>query len=189
MKGSNYLRYLWTTIWLGAGVLLGSGFIIWFAVTDNLHAGILLLWALAYLAIGGLIGFIFSVPKIMTEGSTTPVVTIDPNQAGNATGKKTTQTIVKATAQENTNLTQISDWLTKILIGAGLVQIKEVPGFIHHVAGIMGSGLLTKPVTNTLETVTMMCAAIILYFLTWGFICGYLVMKLVLTEQFVDSNP
>ncbi len=35
----------------------------------------------------------------------------------------------------NTNLEQISDWLTKIIIGVGLSQLYYIPGYLWHVAG------------------------------------------------------
>ena len=93
-----------------------------------------------------------------------------------------TNAILNTKYQENTNLTQISDWLTKVLIGAGLVQLREIPHLIYHVAQVTGKGIARATVLN--DAATISCAAIIMYFITWGFISGYLVMKLVLTEQF-----
>ena len=136
------------------------------------------MWFFAYLVIGALIGFIFSVPKIISENS--PIPTGDKLNLIAAQKKR---------VEENTNLTQISDWLTKILIGAGLVQLKEAPGFVLHVAKVMAQGVRLVPVEmNIIDSAAIMCAAIILFFLTWGFISGYLVMKLVLTEQFAGSS-
>jgi hypothetical protein len=51
---------------------------------------------------GGLLGFIFGVPKTLAVGSRT---------AGGGPAN---------TSRTNTNLEQISDWLTQILVGAGL---------------------------------------------------------------------
>jgi len=34
----------------------------------------------------------------------------------------------------NTNLEQISDWLTKILVGVGLTQLREIPGQVQRLA-------------------------------------------------------
>src|SRR6266508_6277591 len=54
---------------------------------------------------GGLLGFLFGIPRSLAgpEGS------VDGAAAGGA-------------YRPNTNLEQISDWLTKILVGVGLVQ-------------------------------------------------------------------
>jgi len=54
---------------------------------------------------GGLVGFLFGVPRTVQ---------------GSALSKRFTQ------YQGNTNLEQISDWLTKIIVGIGLVQIGHI---------------------------------------------------------------
>ena len=167
MPEPTILRYQWTSGWLVGGILVGIACEIWLSYERNLNIGLLLLWSMAYLVIGGLLGFIFSVPKINTDISTT--------------------SCFQNRIQENTNLTQISDWLTKILIGAGLVQLHQIPSFIHHVAKVMGRGIQMTYYVPKDNSATMICAAIILFFLTWGFICGYLVMKLVLTHQFLST--
>jgi Sec-independent protein secretion pathway component TatC len=58
--------------------------------------------------IGGLIGFLFGIPRAVA--SSTPPTSDSQYQA-------------------NTNLEQVSDWLTKIIVGVGLVQIgRVIPG-------------------------------------------------------------
>lgn len=66
-----------------------------------------LLLALAAVVAGGLGGFIFGIPKTVVSASGASVT---------ATAEYT----------GNSNLEQISDWLTKILVGAGLVQLGEI---------------------------------------------------------------
>jgi hypothetical protein len=56
---------------------------------------------------GGLVGFLFGIPRSASSGQATP------------TGEY----------QANSNLVEVSDWLTKIIVGVGLVQIgRVVPG-------------------------------------------------------------
>jgi len=63
---------------------------------------------------GGLVGFLFGIPRTVdSKGST--------DQSG-------TQ------YQGNTNLEQISDWLTKILVGVGLVQLARAPNALKDLA-------------------------------------------------------
>jgi hypothetical protein len=185
MTNSKFQRYFWTTLWITGGIVLGIIFVVFYAYKENLNEFLLLLWSFAYIAIGGLTGFIFSVPKIITGTSSS--FSSDSDSRKSSLNK----------IQENTNLTEISDWLTKILIGAGLVELKEIPKFIMHIAKIMAQGIRKFPNQNNIinstyliDSVTIMSVAIILYFITWGFISGYLVMKLVLTEQFAltDNN-
>jgi hypothetical protein len=62
--------------------------------------------------LGGLVGFLFGIPRAV-QGSTAP------------TGA--------AQYQANTNLEQVSDWLTKIIVGVGLVQIgRVIPGLTRY---------------------------------------------------------
>jgi uncharacterized membrane protein len=121
--------------------------------------------------VGALVGFIFSVPKIISD-SGIPASSISKNKI-----------------EENTNLTQISDWLTKILIGAGLVQLKEIPIFIGRVSRYMAMGIRQQNLPiYTNDSATIISTGIIIFFLTFGFIGGYLIMRLVLIEQFQDNK-
>lgn len=183
-KKDNYQRYKWTTIWVLSGTALGLITVIVFSATSGMSLGLLLLWSFAYFVMGGLLGFIFSVPK--------PITDINPQTMGvpnlsEETKEKARVATLKINLQENNNLTQISDWLAKVIIGATLVEIKEVPKFVLHVAEIMGKGLVfANHTVQSQDQATMLCVGIILFFSTWGFVCGYLIMKLVLTEQFAD---
>ena len=60
----------------------------------------------AFLA-GGFIGFLFGVPRTVTIQGSTPSTAVTQYQG-------------------NTNLEQVSDWLTKIIVGVGLVQIGRI---------------------------------------------------------------
>lgn len=41
----------------------------------------------------------------------------------------------------NSNLEQISDWLTKLLVGAGLVELKSLPGLAQSAGDSLGAGM------------------------------------------------
>lgn len=174
---SNFKTYLWTSINVIAGILTGSIVVVFFCYKQGFNSGLLLLWSFGYLVAGAILGFIFSVPKIISGNpGPQPEASLD-------------STSIKRTIEQNNNLTQVSDWLTKVLIGAGLVELKEIPGFVLHVAEVMGEGV--RSVSTKLpahDSATLISAAVILYFTCWGFISGYVVMKLVLTNQFADSN-
>lgn len=94
---------------------------------------------------GSLIGFLFGVPRY---------------QAG------TNQTD-RSKFVPNTNLEQISDWLTKIIIGATLVQIKDIS---------IGIGTVSERIGAQLGTVagSTVSAGVILFFFFTGFMWGYL---------------
>ena len=61
---------------------------------------------------GGLLGFLFGIPKVADHSATTPV-------AGPPGGARPFYMV-------NTNLEQVSDWLTKIIVGVGLVEAQRL---------------------------------------------------------------
>jgi hypothetical protein len=172
-----------TALWVLAGLVLGLGAITLFDVfTGHLNIGTAYVWSFAFFVLGGLAGFIFGVPKIVTSNGTHSSTLGEISQMA-APEKKAKKNII----QENTNLTQISDWLTKVIIGAGLVQLKEIPGFIISVSRKMAKGMhigAFRP--EDLDIFTVLSGGIVVYFITWGFVSGYLVMRLVISELLKD---
>jgi hypothetical protein len=78
----------------------------WVAFFTTMSTGVVV--AASAAMIGGLLGFLFGIPRALQQAS---VVVPDP----------TMPLIQPASASDapNTNLEQISDWLTKILVGVG----------------------------------------------------------------------
>lgn len=110
---------------------------------------------------GGLLGFIFGVPKSLTDGDHPP--------GGAQTGA----------SQTNTNLEQISDWLTKILVGAGLTSLTSLPGFGAKVIEYLNhNGYEGLPGGGTLAVFLMV------YFGTAGFFWSYIETRTTLTDLF-----
>lgn len=214
-KNFKFQTYFWTTFWVISGVVLGFIFIVIFNGCDEkINIGSALIWAGAYFVLGALGGFIFGVPKIVsasqppTVGSmvtrvpAAPVLAENlPAQPGNSPDVQVPpaplipvvpvtsvmKNISQKMIQENTNLTQISDWLTKVIIGAGLVQLKEIPPYIMKIATRMGRGISLHPKTlQSADPAIILSGGIIIYFLTWGFASGYLIMRLVIAELLAD---
>lgn len=104
--------------------------------------------AVAAGGVGALLGLVFAIPRLRAEDASGGAV------AGGA-GRYLT----------NSNLEQISDWLTKILLGAGLVQLGQFPAAISGVADYLGEGITGGP---------PMVAALVVYGLAGGFILAYL---------------
>ena len=107
------------------------------------------------MAIGWLTGFLFGVPRVGT----------------------TTASSGSASARINTNLEQISDWLTKILVGVGLTQIAKLPHALAEVARH-----ISKDFGKSGNDV--FSGSMVLYFSTLGFLTGYLLTRLVLQAEF-----
>jgi hypothetical protein len=112
----------------------------------------------------GLLGFLFGVPKApggdMEDSRATP----------------------HARYRVNTNLEQISDWLTKILVGVGLIQLTKIAAaataLINIVAKGMGGG----------AGATTVAGGILVYFLGNGFLSAYYVTRTTLTTAFIATD-
>ena len=124
-----------------------------------------LIWSFCCLAVGALVGFLFGIPKIIQQVSSQP-----PGQ----------QPSYKQLV--NTNLEQISDWLTKIIIGIGLVELRRFPDLLNRASEFIAKGLSGKPEAKVLA------AAIIIFFLVQGFFNSYLTTRMYLTGAFLRAD-
>lgn len=127
-----------------------------------------LLLAGAAIALGGLVGFMFGIPR--TENSNGNK-SINGNEKANGGNQH----------RANTNLEQISDWLTKILVGAGLTQLTVLPGQIQDLAEYTA----THMGHNTSSVYT---GAILLYFVVIGFMYAYLRTRLTLSGEIKHAD-
>jgi hypothetical protein len=109
---------------------------------------------------GALFGFIFGVPRVLSSDQ--------PRGGGAALGRSTR-------IGANTNLEQISDWLTKILVGVGLTQF----GPIAAAAGRLFASLAPS-FGGSKEAGTAFVGGLIIYMATCGFASGWLFTRLFL---------
>ena len=152
-------------VYLGAAILAGVGILFVFTPQganrwQSLAIGLLI--AGAALAAGILIGFLFGIPRTLQK------------EDQSATGGKATDGAYGV----NTNLEQISDWLTKIIVGVGLVQLTVIPGRLKALADYLALSFGAQAVPGA--TVT----AIICYFAIFGFLLGYLWTRIYLMGEF-----
>ncbi|HTW22589.1 MAG TPA: hypothetical protein VMD78_03265 [Candidatus Baltobacteraceae bacterium] len=122
------------------------------------HQSPAMLWAIMCLATGALAGFLFGVPRV------------NPDET-RRTGLR-----------PNTNIEVVSDWLTKIIVGVGLVEFHQVGGFLKEVARELGQALSPQIGAESFAQ------ALIVYFFVAGAIQGYLLTRMYLTEQFEDDQ-
>ncbi|MFF2039397.1 hypothetical protein ACFVVX_03130 [Kitasatospora sp. NPDC058170] len=149
-----------------AGTLLGVGVLglLLFALGrphawQALGGGLVVAGASAVL--GGALGFLFGVPRVRgTAGGEPPQGSYVPN----------------------TNLEQVSDWLTKVLLGVGLTQLGSLGERLHQ----LGSAL--APALGGGEGAVPFAAALVLYFLVLGFLAGWLVTRLALPRVLSDAD-
>lgn len=129
-----------------------------------LHAGVSLMMAGAALLCGGLLGFLFGIPRAPDENGARNNADAAPNY------------------RANTNLEQISDWLTKILVGVGLTQLDAIPIKLNEVADAIAPGLGLDNDGHALAL------SAIVFFVIAGFLFGYLWTRLFLPGAFRQAD-
>jgi len=88
-----------------------------------------LMIAVAATASGGAIGFLFALPRSVTIS--VPMGAAKPSRG--------------LTVRPNTNLEEVSDWLTKIIVGLTLTQLGRIPSAAAHLFTVLGAALGTPP--------------------------------------------
>ena len=168
-------RIGWTVFAFGVGGILGI--LIWAigASTNTISVTALfgadLLVAAAAAAVGSLFGFVFGIPRTV-DPATRAAVAAGAMQGGNSA-------VSNAALATNTNLERISDWLTTLLIGATLVQIKEIAAWV----GQLGKNLLVGGAAANDAVVPI----IVIYFFALSFLGVYLITRLYLTSAFINT--
>ena len=170
--------YAFITV-IGVGLLfivifaIGSGNFTTFLSISSV--GVML--AGASLLVGGLLGFLFGIPRTLQQDDTKETAQ-KPSSAADDAGKVANEEAQKSSYAVNTNLEQISDWLTKILVGVGLTQITVMPGKMWVFAERLSEGLGDSPGNAVLAL------AIMIFFSVCGFMGGYLWTRLYLAGAF-----
>ena len=138
--------------------------------------GVTLMIAAASMLSGGLLGFLFGIPRTLQQGYTTE------GAATQSKEKLSDEQIQRISYQQNTNLEQISDWLTKILVGVGLTQITSLPGALQTYAEYTANGL------GNFSNSRVFALALLIFFLISGFLASYLWTRLYLAGAFREAD-
>lgn len=107
------------------------------------RVGVGALFGLAALVSGGLLGFLFGVPRNLQSGP----------------------------SGMSTNLEQISDWLTKILIGVALIQLGSIGEGAGRLFGVVGAAL------GGGRDADLAAAAMLIFFAIVGFCIAYVIAR------------
>jgi hypothetical protein len=143
--------------------------------------GVAIVGAGASLATGFLLGFVFGIPRaVARSGGSAPAAPTGgdakPLPAGGGSH----------TFEANSNLVEISDWLTKIFVGVGLVELAKIPGKMKALASYFAAGLrkCTDSYANCVASSEAFAMVIIVFFGVCGFLLGYLWARLYLQKAF-----
>lgn len=130
------------------------------------QAAIGVMVSLSAAACGGMLGFLFGLRRA-------PSVPAPAAGSGESSGNHA--------LAYNTSLEQVVDWLTKILIGAGLTQIAEIKRQLLRLSEAVGQCV---PVSEG-DGSWIFWLAVLAYFGAVGFQGGYLATRLVLNRMLV----
>lgn len=129
-------------------------------------------WALACYASGSLAGFLFGIPRVLQGQPTNNKSSLVPETRANFSAAY--QLLI------NTNLDDISDWLTKIVVGIGLVELRKLPELLYNLASVIAG--------ENGKTDIPFILAVILYFCVIGFMSGYLTTRMFFQRAFRASD-
>lgn len=149
--------------------------------------------ACAAFLIGTLVGLVLAIPRIVSSGAylyqtSIPGINRLSNQEpdgpspadaepkpAEAMGERSQEQSGAPRFMPSTNLAEISDWLTKLLLGAGLVELtrlgQPLSELIDNVARGLGGATASGRVT---ESAVVIAGAILITYVALGFLGGYL---------------
>jgi len=107
--------------------------------------------AFTSLIVGAFVGFIFGIPRTPATKSSKDI-------------------------GANTNLEEISDWITKIIVGVSLVQLNQISGGITELGNTVSAGLDNHPSSFVFSVSTM------IFYFVGGFLLAYLWSRIYLPK-------
>lgn len=140
-----------------------------------------LLWSMGFCVSGMLLGFLFGIPRSLPSGATNAASEANGSDAagagaGAAPGDKSLFTGTPAPMEINSNLVEVSDWLTKIIVGVGLIELKSLPAATRSMTGFIAPSLAIDA-----DIAKAVVGAIMLFFSVHGFLTGYLLTRIYLS--------
>ena len=155
------IAFLWTIVILIYSLSMPSG------VRWSVFATAVITGSCAFLG-GGLVGLLFGIPRSAALGA-----------AGSAPTSR---------YQANSNLVEVSDWLTKIIVGVGLVQIGRVEPALSRLAANLKAPLGGQPSSAAFGMGLVVANVLLgfLFFYLWS--RSLLQRDLELSDGFADGD-
>ena len=159
------------TTWLAfLGIAAPVGGTAWIAVyafsTQGSHPtylGVGVLASLAAFVAGCFVGFLLGIPRAVSSGE------LRQNQSAAAAAGS-------SGLGASSNLAEISDWLTKLVLGAGLVELTRLGGPVGRLIDNVATGLHASGASAaSVQTAKVMAGAIIFGYVIMGLLDGYIV--------------
>jgi hypothetical protein len=145
------LPWLVVEIALAASLLVVTGFGLYLAAYSFLSVELLI--GIGAACVGAFLGFLFGIPR----------------SGLNSEAPRTSDQNDDIPYRPSTNLEQISDWLTKILIGVGLVELRGIGNALSQGGEIVANSLKDAPSGTSIIT-----QAVSVIFVIGGFLSGFM---------------
>ncbi len=165
------LSFIIWTILVALVVVIVQSFQLVDAYKTIKQLSIMLSIAGAAIMLGALVGFLFGIPRKLQRESPTPIVS----------GASPPQDPPRPLYEGNTNLEQISDWLTKLIVGVTLVEFKNIVDQLK----MFGIGVADATGQSGDNAFSI---GIMIFFFVTGFLFGYLWTRLYLGRALSDAE-
>lgn len=136
----------------------------------------------AALITGVFVGFLFGIPRYAAQTSGPLVRQVTGARQAGATASSELVQVSSPVYSNNTNLEQVSDWLTKTLLGVALTQLSDIR---HHLVTV-ATRLL--PDASCTPNGPAFAACLLVFFFGCGFFFGYLMTALKLGKALNDAQ-
>jgi hypothetical protein len=178
-REQNVLIVFWGTLITG---VIALGLFAWGTNQALKVFSLGVLVAAAATLVGALLGFLFGLPRGSAEPASAVVAPVLPPPAGGQPAAAA-EAPKRRLGVVNNNLLEISDWLTKIIIGAGLVGLKDLIRWLGTVGEGIGGGV---EFTGALARV--FGCSIIVFFFAWGFLFVYIQTRTIISFIFSSMD-
>jgi len=190
-RGDFAVIFHWFFRWfVGAAIIGFIGLVLYAGLPTGAAAPVRVVTTFVFFAsactvCGWLLGLLFGIPRTLARPQPAPLA----EKAGgtDGSGKENaapaqTGAAPAATSRVNTNLEDISDWLTKTLVGVGLTQLYFVPHYVWQSAAKISTAAGLGDSTGG-QTLFL---SLFLFFAPAGFWLGYVGTRTILTKFFDD---
>ncbi len=143
------------------------------------------LCAAASAAAGCFVGFLFGIPLTQQREGSSPSPTLTPGGPAPPGSAARTPSAIKP----NTNLEEVSNWLTKIIVGVGLVEWQNLRAAFAELSENVALGF-SKASGDPVETCRVLAGSLLLAYAILGFFIGFLGTRLFLAPALAlaDQN-
>jgi hypothetical protein len=135
------------------------------------YLGIAMSTAVAAFLSGCFVGFLFGIPRVVSSGQLRHDTAQFRRDKGSGVPTPSSNLYIPSS-----NLAEVSDWLTKLLLGAGLVQLTRLGVPISHLIDSVAAGLAPATAAGgTNSAAKVMAGAILFGYVAIGMLDAYVV--------------